>query len=61
MDRFRPYVRASVRRLSMVRSHFSYTRELLPAVSPFSADTFLLSQPGLSVLPREAHIEAEVS
>ena len=46
---------------SRTRSHYCSTRELLPAVSPPWADTFLIRQPGPHGLPRDAHIDAELS
>ena len=46
---------------SRALSHYCSTRELLPAVFPPWADTFLLRQPGPPGLPREAHIDAELS
>ncbi|KAH3850558.1 hypothetical protein DPMN_092973 [Dreissena polymorpha] len=46
---------------SRARSHYCSTRELLPAVFPPCASTFLLSQPGVPGLRRGSHIDAELS
>ena len=46
---------------SRALSHYCLTRELLPAVFPPWADTFLLRQPGPPGLPREDHIDAKLS
>ncbi|KAH3698300.1 hypothetical protein DPMN_085819, partial [Dreissena polymorpha] len=46
---------------SRARSHYCSTRELLPAVFPPWAGTFLLSQPGVPGFPRGSHIDAELS
>ena len=46
---------------SRARSHYCSTRELLPAVFSPWAGTSLLRQPGPPGLPREDHIDAELS
>ena len=46
---------------SQMLSHYCWTRELLPAVFPPWAGSFLIIQPGEPRLPRVHHIDAQLS
>ena len=54
-------IRLPVYAYSRARSHYCWTREVLPAAFPPWAGLLLLRQPGCRELPHYSHIDAHLS